>query len=434
MLVRSNTSVFLASAAAGGTIAATRNLGASGIDVRVISSRKFSAAAWSRYASKTYRITSEGDEENFLKHLLRIGEAEPGHVLLPTSDHTAWLYTENADLLSQYFHVKLPSLSTLRRILDKKLLAEAASNAGLSVLPSWCPQNVDELAALAPSLSYPILIKPRTQVHRRHNNKGVVVYSPSELKKSYQLFIEDELGRARNLLAETNVMLQRFVTDASQAVHSITGFIDRTGELFVTRHAAKVLQRLEPVGVGVCFESLPPNASLADDVRKLCQELGYFGIFEVEFVWSDGHWNVIDFNPRIFSQIALDIHRGSPLPLFAYLDAAGDTATLRQAVQEAQAYNDDPKVVFYDRFTLAALLQAKSLTSRISPWDLAYWRAWRTQNNRVIDFAADSDDRLPGIVHAISEIYLGLMALPRFLRLTPQIPKFLTQHTAKTRF
>jgi D-aspartate ligase len=432
--VKSNNSVFLATAAAGGTIAATRNLGASGIDVRIMSSRRFSAAAWSRYASRTYPISSEGNEEQFLGQLLRIGAAEPGHVLLPTSDHTAWLYTKNADLLAQYFRLNQPSLSTLRRILDKKLLAEAAANAGLSVLPSWCPQNINELVTIAPSLSYPLLIKPRTQVHRRSNDKGVVVRSELELKKDYQSFIQDELGRTENLVAETNVMLQRFVSDANQSVHSITGFIDRTGELFVARHAAKVLQRMEPVGVGVCFESLPANASLAADVRRLCQELGYFGIFEVEFLWSEGRWNVIDFNPRIFSQIGLDINRGSPLPLFSYLDAVGDTTALREAVQKAQAYDDDPKVVFYDRFTLAALLQAKSLTSRISPTDLARWHTWKIQNNRVVDFAADSCDRMPGFVHAISETYHGLMALPRFLRLTPQVPKFLTQHPAKTRF
>jgi D-aspartate ligase len=431
VLVRSKISAFLASAAAGGTIAATRNLGASGIDVRVISSRMFCAAAWSRYVSRTYSVASEGDGDNFLKQLLEIGAAEPGHVLLPTSDHTAWLYAENAALLGQYFLLNQPPLSTLRRILDKKLLAEAASQAGLAVLRSWCPQNIDELAAYAPSLCYPILIKPRTQVHRRRNDKGVLVHSAFELKKSYQSFIEGELGRNEKLLAETNVMLQQFVSNANEAVHSITGFVDRTGELFVTRHAAKVLQRLEPVGVGVCFESLPEDPSLTDDVRRLCKELGFFGIFEVEFVWFEGRWNIIDFNPRIFSQVALDIRRGLPLPLLAYLDAVGDAVTLRKAVEDAQAHDDGPKVVFYDRFTLTALLQAKSLTSRISPWDLAYWRAWRSQNDCAVDFAADSKDRMPGFVHIMSEIMLGLMALPRFLRLTPQIPKFLNQPTAK---
>ena len=50
-------------------------------------------------------------------------------------------------------------------------------------------------------------------------------------------------------------------------------------------------------------------------VRRLCRELGYFGIFEVEFLWFDGRWAAIDFNPRLFNQIGMDIRRGMPLPL-----------------------------------------------------------------------------------------------------------------------
>ena len=45
----------------------------------------------------------------------------------------------------------------------------------------------------------------------------------------------------------------------SQAVQSITGFIDRTGEHFVTRRSVKIFQRSQPVGVGVCHRSLPPS-------------------------------------------------------------------------------------------------------------------------------------------------------------------------------
>lgn len=60
-------SVLLASAAAGGTIAAVRHLGAAGIDVRVLASQRLGAAAWSRFVSwrrrcpniETFEITGE---------------------------------------------------------------------------------------------------------------------------------------------------------------------------------------------------------------------------------------------------------------------------------------------------------------------------------------------------------------------------------------
>ncbi|WP_426424869.1 ATP-grasp domain-containing protein [Bradyrhizobium genosp. A] len=372
------------------------------------------------------------NEQRFLQQLLSIGKADPGHVLLATSDHTAWLYAENQTQLAPYFRLYQPSAQTMRRILDKKLLAEAATAAGMSVLPSWYPQNIDELIALAPTLPYPILIKPRTQVHRSRDDKGKVAYSEDELKQYYRAFIEDDKRRANRLLAEANVILQRFVGEARQSVHSISGFIDRTAELFVTRHAVKALQRSQPVGVGICFESRPANTSLSDEVHRLCQELNYFGIFEVEVLWFEGRWNVIDFNPRLFSQVGLDIHRGSPVPLFAYLDAIEDAAALNKMVQEANAIKSEPEVAFYDRFTLKALLLTRLLTLRMSPGDRIYWKAWQDRNRRAVDFAADSRDRWPGAIHIISEICRGLRAMPRFLRSTKRVRKLPASAAAKT--
>jgi D-aspartate ligase len=416
-------SVLLASAASGGTIAAVRHLGAHNIDVRVISSHRLGAAAWSHHTTRAYSAPPESESQRFLERLLAIGAADPGQILLPTSDETAWMYTENAALLERHFRLYHPSIASLQRILDKKLFSDAASRAGLAVLPSWDPPNIDALTALAPTLPYPILIKPRTHVHRLRNDKGVVVYSALELINQYRRFVDRETARAADnpLLPDANLpILQQFARVGSEGVHSVTGFIDRTGELFVTRGATKVFQRSQPVGVGVCFESLPAAPALSNAVRRLCRELGYFGIFEVEFLWFDGRWAAIDFNPRLFSQIGMDIRRGMPLPLLACLDAAGETTLLRDAVAKAQA-EDDEQTVFCDRFTLRAILFAQTMTARISHEDRAYCRAWTKQHAaHAVDFAADDSDPIPGVIHALSEIYLGLKSFPRFMRSAPR--------------
>jgi D-aspartate ligase len=418
-----NPSVLLASASSGGTIAATRHLGANGFEVSVVSSHRLEAAAWSRHTARAYWAPPERESRRFLERLLAIGASDPGQILVPTSDETAWLYTLYAAELGRYFRVVQPPIAVLLNILDKRLFAEAAARAGLAVLPSWDPRNTNDVAELAPTLPYPIIVKPRTHVHRLRNDKGVVVDSPVELIAQYQEFIDRERARAADnaLLRDAYLpILQQFVRVGSEGVHSVTGFIDRTGELFVTRSATKVFQRSQPVGVGVCFESRSPSASLSDAVRSLCRELGYFGIFEVEFLWFDGRWVAIDFNPRLFNQIGMDIRRGMPLPLFACLEAAGETAALREAVAKAQAENDE-QTVFCDRFTLRAILLARTMTSRISPKDREYWRGWIKQHAaHAVDFSADENDPIPGLIHVLSEIYLGLKSFPRFLRSTPR--------------
>jgi D-aspartate ligase len=416
-------SVLLASASFGGTIAAARLLGASGIKVGIVSHGHLCAAAWSRRTSHSYSAPPESDGSQFIDRLLGIGAADPGQILLPSSDQTAWLYTVNAPLLSEHFYIYQPSVATMRCILDKKLLSAAAINAGLVTLPTWYPSNFDDVAALAPTLPYPILIKPRTHVHRLGNNKGLVVDSARELPRKYQEYIGREQARSGVsplLEDECKVVLQHFVTTAREGVYSVSGFIDRSGELFVTRGATKVFQRSQPVGVGVCFESRPTDPQLSDAVRRFCRELGYFGMFEVEFVRFEGRWAAIDFNPRLFNQIGMDIRRGMPLPLLACLDAAGETTALREVVARAQVDDWDPRTVFCDRFTLNAILFAETMSGKIARKERAYWHAWKSRNkDHAVDFAIDVHDPMPSVIHVLSEIYLGCKALPRFIRSEP---------------
>lgn len=427
-------SVLLGTASASGTIAAVRNLGANGIGVGVLSSQALSAAAWSRWVVTSHRAPAETESQQFLKRLLSIGVANPGQILLPTSDETAWLYTAYADLLKQYFRLYQPPLATIQSVLDKQLLTATASRTGLAVLPSWDPRSIDDLEALAPSLPFPILIKPRTHVRRLRNDKGVVVHSMKELIRQYRLFVDRELVKSDDdiFMPRARIpILQQFVSVADEGIVSITGFVDRSGEYFVCRRSVKIFQRTQPVGVGVCFESLPAAASLAEAARKLCRELGYFGIFEIEFIRFNGSWAVIDFNPRLFNQVGLDVHRGMPLPLLAFLDAAGDKDTLRAAVASAQK-EETTTAVFYDRFTLRAILFALAATGRLARQDRSRWRNWMRKNAaNAIDVATDPADPIPGFVHAISEVYLGLRALPRFLRSTSRRATHLISGSAK---
>jgi hypothetical protein len=77
--------------------------------------------------------------------------------------------------------------------------------------------------------------------------------------------------------------------------------------------------------------------------------------------------------------------------------------------------------VFCDRFTFRSILVAKTLTGRITRSELAYWRNWiKRHASHAADFALDPHDRTPGVIHALSEICLGLKAFPKFLRLTPK--------------
>ena len=416
-------SVLLSSASAGGTIAAVRCLGAHDYDVGVLYNSRLSAAVWSRYAARSYQVPRENETASFLERLMDIGAKRPGQILLATSDETAWLYAENAAALSSRFVLCQPPAETFRRILDKGQLAAAAAKVGIATPPAWSALEGQEMAELARSLPYPILIKPRTHVQRVDNFKGVIVQSDAELVRELGDFLRRESRAFRNGskdMGQTRPLLQQLIRSRSGPI-SITGFLDRAGEHFVTRRCEKVFQRLSSIGVGLCFEALPPDEELSEAIRRLCGELGYFGLFEAEFLPMDGRWALIDFNPRLFNQVALDIYREMPLPLMACLDAVGDRRGLREAVDRARAYDQSQPATIQDGFTLRATLLAQAMRGAQGRAERDRWKIWmRTHAPHMVDFAADPQDRLPAIVHALSETYLGLRALPRFFRETPK--------------
>jgi hypothetical protein len=104
-----------------------------------------------------------------------------------------------------------------------------------------------------------------------------------------------------------------------------------------------------------------------------------------------------------------------PLPLLAFLDATGQNEALQEAVAKA-SIEDENVLVFSDRFTLSAILLAEALFLRMSRQERARWRQWILQHSScAVDVAVDKYDWPPGVVHALSETFLGLKALPRFL-------------------
>ena len=103
--------------------------------------------------------------------------------------------------------------------------------------------------------------------------------------------------------------------------------------------------------------------------------------------------------------------------MLAYLDALGETDALHTLAATAGRENPAEKVVFCDNFTLHAILLAQALCMRARLKDLAHWQSWARQNRaHMVHFASDHSDPMPGIIHILSELYLGFRAAPRFVR------------------
>jgi predicted ATP-grasp superfamily ATP-dependent carboligase len=391
-----------------GTLAAVRCLGEHGIRPTVAGYEIMAPARWSRHTARSMRCPPETEPDRLLAWLLDFGKREPGHFLYATSDDLAFLFAAHAAELGEYFCLYQPPLSTIVQALDKKRLYEAAAAAGLETVPTFYPASDEEALAGARQWTFPLILKARTQVRRLWQDKGIVVWEREALPAA----LREHRKRSRSLpgLGDTfgdvaMPVIQRYFSRGAEAIYSITGFIDRTGDLFAARASVKVLTKARPVGLGLAFEAAELDRELCEKVVRLCRRLGYYGVFEVELVRDEGRSMVIDYNPRFYHQMAFDVARGLPLPLLAWHAARGDQAALAGGIAAAAAVPDDGAMIYCHRAFFELAMANWRLRGSMTAAERARWREWYARHRaRAVDASADSDDWLPSLVHTAREV------------------------------
>src|SRR5262245_29818115 len=209
-----------------GTLAAVRTLGRAGIPVTTADRSAFAIGGRSRFASSRVQCPDLHDSRRFVDWLLDFGRRRDKHVLLPTSDATAWLYSLHREELSRYFHLSSPPVEDMYRLLNKVALYEEAVAAGLAVPRAWFPEGVDDLDACRREARFPVVIKPRTQVLFRTQSKGHYVEQPDDLHERYASFTRQR--HAEGLLkldpAAGLPIVQEFHREAARGIYCISGY------------------------------------------------------------------------------------------------------------------------------------------------------------------------------------------------------------------
>jgi D-aspartate ligase len=372
----------------GGTLAATRCLGAHGVPVLLPGAARLDPARWSRHARP---IPGPSDPELLVAWLR--DEAPAGLVVYPTCDDLAWLLARDRDALARRHHLYSPSIDAVEALLDKRRLHELARASGLASPETWYPRDEAEAMRLAPGLPFPVLLKPRTQVLSRSHSKGYRAASAEELP-----------------------LLQAYHRTRSDRITSVSGFVDERQQLFVARAATKVLQSPRGLGIGICFESLPLDPALARAIRALCATAGYHGAFEVELLAGDPPL-LIDFNPRFYGQLAFEVARGLPSPWLVYLGALADRPALEAEVERALAAPVHDDAIFCNKLVSRLELGCQALAGVVSAGEALRWRRWYLDHrHRAVDPYQEAGDPGP-LLAQWGSVAAGVLRHPRaFLR------------------
>ena len=407
--------ILLCDASYYGTLAAARALGRSGVRVTAVDPARSSPALWSRHVARRLRAPRHSDFASFTDWLLRFGDIEARHVVYPTSDDVSFALAANDDAVRTRFALYQPPLAALMQLLDKGLLMDHARAVGLDVPETWLPESVSDVERIAARSTAPLMVKPRTQVLLRTHAKGAVGEARTGgVVGAYRRFVDEhrhESALTDRFPEAARPLLQRFHSEAADGIYSLSGFRDQSGAHFVALGATKVLQRPRRLGIGLAFEAAPVDAALAAGVEKLFDRVGYFGVFEAEFIRADGKSLLIDLNARFYGQLAFDIARGLPLPQLAYAGAVGDDAEIARLVRAVPKSNGAH--AFCNRFGLEVLVGAQRLARLVSASEARRWRQWcASYGDNLVDAVADLDDMKPLAFEIAHQLY-GYARHPR---------------------
>jgi predicted ATP-grasp superfamily ATP-dependent carboligase len=389
-----------------GTLASARCLASRGVPVHVADSGRLSRTGASRAVHTRHRSPSIYDVPALLDWLDDFGLRHPGTVLLAANDDLAFLFAQHRAWLSRRFRVYGPDLATLYRILNKQRLHDACERVGIDVPRTHYPRTESELVDLVGKLGdRALLLKPKTQIQLQSGVKAVEIERDDDPVVAFRRFVHDNPYGKELLAHDPEVrwpMVQEFLPNAAGGIYSVAGFIDDEHRLPLVRASRKILQRPRKLGIGLCFVGAPVTHAIVEKVGALCRALDYRGPFELEFVEQDGRMLLIDFNPRIYSQLAFEVARGLPTPWLHYLAATEQHGALADAWATAErAHAGDDWV--YTHSTLLTLVRGAQVVERaLLRLPNEDWGRWRTRHRaRLVDAVRDGDDLGPVVVDAV---------------------------------
>jgi D-aspartate ligase len=419
--VTQSAAILLGNANYYGTLAAVRSLGRAGVKVVTVDPSMICHARYSRYSSQHLTCPAFEESSAWAEWLSRKSRIGPRRAIYATSDAVSFALARYRNELSADFELYQPGLDTVMSILDKGLLMQHAQAIGIETPPTWFPQNGAEAAKIAKAAGGTVLIKPRSQLAQRTQTKGYVVESRGHRVQSvFDSYLKDRSTSsefAKQYPATMTPLIQQYYPQAVENVYSLSGFREKIGGGVIMRAARKILQQPRSIGVGLCFEPTLVDPVLAERTKRLCERIGYYGVFELEFILAEDKAMLIDFNGRFYHQIAFDIARGMELPALAYAAATRNQYEVTRLMAHGNSGKHDDIAGFCNHFGVAAMVKMQRILRTMSRKDAARWLDWsRGSRGTMIDAIKDPNDALPAFVD-VAQYLLHALRHPRdFLR------------------
>jgi predicted ATP-grasp superfamily ATP-dependent carboligase len=283
-----------------GTLGAVRSLGRAGVEVHVVADSAKSPVHASRYARRMHPPPLGGSPEEILGVLRRVADrvARPA-VLVPLDDASAIAVGGMRDELApSYLLPEMPG-TLAERVADKAELAAVCASADVPHPVTLVPDSPERVADDVRRLGLPLVAKwsrPWLLPAGSGLRSTVLVHTAQQARELY----------LRTEEAGSRLLLQAYLPPGEDRDWFFHGYVDRSGTVRAGGPGRKQLSW--PRGAGLTAVGCwTPNAQVQTLADRLTAELGYRGIFDLDFrrCGTTGRYHLLDFNPRPGAQFRL---------------------------------------------------------------------------------------------------------------------------------
>jgi predicted ATP-grasp superfamily ATP-dependent carboligase len=289
----------------GCAIAIIRSLGRRGLEVIAADSEARSPGFYSRYASGRLRYPSARTApEAAVAALLEGARSRGVDLIVPVTDETVLLLSESRDRFAGVSALALPDRDAYATTRDKLATLELARNVGVPLPRSELVSTTREALAAAPSLGWPVVLKPRsTSVYRGGRLVEHYEVSYAENPRALSEQMEQLEGRS-------DVLLQEYYPGEG---HGVELLVERGRPRAAFQH--RRLREVPITGGASSFrESVALDPVLYDYAVRLLAALDWTGLAMVEFKLGSQGPRLMEINGRIWGSLPLAVKSGMDFP------------------------------------------------------------------------------------------------------------------------
>ncbi|MDH6623505.1 putative ATP-grasp superfamily ATP-dependent carboligase [Streptomyces sp. LBL] len=301
-----------------GTLGAVRSLGRAGVEVHVVADSAGSPVSRSRFVHRMHSPPPLGASPREIADVLRRVAARIARpaVLVPMDDAGAIAVGRDREALAPFFLLPDVSGELPERVADKAELAAVCASLVIPHPVTLVPDGPAQAVAAVRRLGLPVVAKwsrPWLLPSGSGLRSTTVVTCGQQ---ALQLYLRTEEAGSR-------LLLQQWLPPGPGRDWFVHGYADRSG--VVRAGGAGLKRQAWPRGAGLTAVGCwTPNPQLRELAERLTRELGYRGVFDLDFrhCATTGRYHLLDFNPRpgaqfrLFSDAAgLDVVRALHLDL-----------------------------------------------------------------------------------------------------------------------